>query len=419
MYRNIIYFLVLTLSLTATLLPGSSPAAGADAGSGGVNDPEQLDKPYLILISIDGLGVPALEAVGTPAIDRLAHGGTGVKSLVPVFPTLTFPNHYSIATGLYPAEHGIVGNRFPDRERSDWYVLYDRNAVQDGQWYGGEPVWVRAEKSGMVAAAYFFVGTEADVGSVRPSHYYLYDKATPGRARVDQVLDWLRLPAEQRPHFITLYFEDVDTAGHAFGVRAPQTIAALERVDDYILGLIEGIGDLPIAERVNIVIVSDHGLAEYDRTIRPLVLDEHISLSGMRVVEGGAYAMLYFDESDPVRARRIVEAINAAWDGGNAYTRSEAPAAWRVADDGRYPDVIVQPDIGRAVVTTRQAIDSLDTGDHGWPPEAAAMHGIFIASGPDMPADAGTNVETVLDVCPLMLEILGFPQTRCSDSPGR
>lgn len=270
-------------------------------------------------------------------------------------------------------------------------------------------MWVRAEKSGLVAAAYFFVGTEAAVGGIRPSYYYLYDQETPGTRRVNQVLDWLRLPAERRPHFITLYFEDVDTAGHRFGTRAPETVDATERVDAYVRELLDGIDELPIAERINIVLVSDHGLAEYDRTAQPLVLDDHIDLSGIRLVAGGSYAMLYFDAADPLRAKRIVETINGAWDGGRAYTRAAAPPAWRVADDGRYPDVIVQPDIGRAVVATAEGLDSLDSADHGWAPEAPEMHGIFIASGADVPGDAPRRVEAVVDVLPLLLRILRLP----------
>ncbi len=400
---------VLALSLSAAFVFAASATVRAETGSGGVNDPSQRDKPYLILVSIDGLGLPALERAETPAIDRLAAGGTGAKALVPVFPTLTFPNHFSIATGLYPAEHGIVGNRFPDENRQGWYALYDRNAVQDGRWYAGEPIWVRAEKHGMVAAAYYFVGTEAAVGGIRPSYYFLYDKNTPGLERVGQVLDWLRLPAERRPHVITLYFEDVDTASHSFGVRAPETTAAVERVDAYIGELLAGIESLPVAARVNIVIVSDHGAAEYDRSAPPLVLDHHIDLAGIHVVAGGSYAMLYFDRPDPARAEQIVALLNDSWDGGRAFVRSSAPAAWRVADDNRFADVIVQPDLGHAVVATAAALDALDAGDHGWAPEEPAMHGIFIASGPDVPGYAAQRVDGVVDVLPLMLRILGLP----------
>ena len=218
---------LLTIVVSAMLLIGSF--ARAD-GSGGVNDPRHLDKPYLILISLDGFGAGARHLARTPTLDRMVDEGISAESMQPVFPSMTFPNHYAIATGLHPADHGIVHNRFPSWDRNDWYMLSDRDAVGDGRWYGGEPIWVRAENSGMVSAAFYFVGTEADVGGVRPSHYRLFDADVPGKARVDQALDWLALPENERPHVITLYFEDVDSASHVHGVDSREARAAIRRV---------------------------------------------------------------------------------------------------------------------------------------------------------------------------------------------
>ena len=136
----------------------------------------------------------------TPAMDRIAADGIRADAMQPVFPTLTFPNHYSIATGLYPANHGLIGNRFFSPDRSRFYSLYNRHTVQDGSWYGGEPVWVAAERSGMVTAAYYFVGTEAPVNDIPLSHWRLFDPSVSGSRRVEQVLDWLKMEDGQRPH---------------------------------------------------------------------------------------------------------------------------------------------------------------------------------------------------------------------------
>ena len=164
----------------------------ARSGSGGINAPAQRDKPYLILISIDGFRWDYQALYKTPALDRLAAGGVRAESLQPVFPTLTFPNHYSIATGLYPANHGIVANDFPDPDSGDWYQYQIARIVQQGRWYGGEPIWVAAEKNGMVSAAFFFVGTEADIGGVPPTYWNRFDANVSGGTRVKQVLKYVR-----------------------------------------------------------------------------------------------------------------------------------------------------------------------------------------------------------------------------------
>ena len=157
-------------------------------GSGGVNSPAQQGKPYVILISIDGFRYDLQRLFDTPGMDRISANGVKADAMVPVYPTLTFPNHYSIATGLYPANHGIVDNEFYSRDRQRFYSLRDRRAVQDGSWYGGTPLWVAAEQQGMVSAAYFFVGTEADVQGIRPTYWYPFNGTVPGEDRVTQVL---------------------------------------------------------------------------------------------------------------------------------------------------------------------------------------------------------------------------------------
>ena len=208
----------------------------ARSGSGGINAPAQRDKPYLILISIDGFRWDYQALYKTPALDRLAAGGVRAESLQPVFPTLTFPNHYSIATGLYPANHGIVANDFPDPDSGDWYQYKTARIVQQGRWYGGEPIWVAAEKSGMVAAAFFFVGTEADIGGIKPTYWNRFDANISGSRRVAQVLKWLAMPIETRPHLITLYFEHVDNDSHQYGVGSKESIAEIKRVDRQFRG---------------------------------------------------------------------------------------------------------------------------------------------------------------------------------------
>lgn len=399
--RNPLYIL-LALCLFA-------PVAGIAGGSGGVNAPEHLDKPYLILISIDGLGAGGRARTRTPAMDRLAASGVTAASMQPVWPSLTFPNHYSIATGLYPREHGLVGNNFPSEDRGDWYSLGNRAAVQDGKWYAGEPIWVSAEKAGMVAAAYFFVGTEAPIQGIRPTYSYLFNSQVPALTRVNQALEWLALPDEQRPHLVTLYFEYVDDASHKYGPAASETSVVVSRVDGYIRRLLNGIDALPFRDDVYVIIVSDHGQSAWLAPDEAYVLSEHVDIRDAGVVEGGNYVMLYYDRPDDEHIRSMVETINGTWEHGKAYVRGDTPEHWRIADDGRYADVLIQADDGHAVVTEEERKRWLSGGAHGWPPEAAGMGATFIASGPRLPEGRVLGEISVVDVYPLMLDILGLP----------
>jgi predicted AlkP superfamily pyrophosphatase or phosphodiesterase len=359
-------------------------------------------------VSIDGFGANFLPRYETPVLDGIAADGVVADALVPVYPTLTFPNHYSIATGLYPINHRLVGNRFLSEDRSRSYSLKDRQAVGDGNWYGGQPVWVAAERQGMVSAAYFFVGTEAEIGGVRPTHWNAYNPSVSGEDRVARVLEWLALPEERRPHFVTLYFEHVDEATHRYGVGSPQSLVAISNVEGWLQQLRDGIAALPVAGRVYLLIVSDHGQAGYRRTDSTFVIDEATRLDDVRAIDHGAVTFLYFDEPNVVRANVICELINETWRHGQAVVPGGAPAAWMLRDDALLPDVIAQADPGYSVMSSRSADVGLSAGDHGWTPDFRDMHGIFLATGPRLPAGERIGAISAVDVYPLIMTILGL-----------
>jgi len=386
------------------------------AGSGGVNAPDQRDKPYLILVSIDGFrwDYPGLQV--TPTLERIAANGVQAEEMIPVFPTLTFPNHYSIATGLYPAHHGLIGNRFPNKDRTKFYSLYDPESVQDGSWYRGEPVWVAAEKSGMVTAAYFFVGTEAAIDDVPLTWWNAYDQKIPGQGRVEQVLDWLKLEASRRPHFITLYFEDVDVAAHESGPGSPQAIASIQRVDGYLDQLMSGINELPIADDVYVVVVSDHGQSAVNPDAAPFIISTVADLDGLTVVDHGPVAFIYFPGPDPVRAEKIRDAINGSWEHGRAMLPTGTPANWKVSEAAGFADVIVQADPGFTVYSSLSRAGHSSAGNHGWAPGFRDMHGVFVASGPRLPRGLQIPPIKVIDIYPLLMEMLELPITTDIDS---
>jgi predicted AlkP superfamily pyrophosphatase or phosphodiesterase len=401
-------FALLTLVLIASCQ--SPPPADDDftKGTAGINAASQINKPYLVLVSIDGFRWDYMDRYPTPNLDRIASKGSKAERLLPVFPTLTFPNHYSIATGLYPAHHGLVANDFPDPERHKWYSLKNRDTVEDPGFYGGEPIWVTAETQGMVSASFFWVGTEAAVSGVSPTHWRSYDKNISGQERVEQVLSWMAERQESRPHLYTLYFEDVDDYSHWKGPESKENIEAIKHVDAYIGQLLDGIEELRYSDQVNIIVVSDHGQGSYLEDPQPFILGDYVNLEATSIIEGGSYLFLHLDQDDPERASEIVETINGVWKHGRAYLPTSAPKSWYVDSNPRFPDVILMPEQGFAVLSSAQRSHKLIAGDHGWPPESPEMHGFFIASGPNIKAGVPLGPVNNIDVYPLMLSILGL-----------
>jgi predicted AlkP superfamily pyrophosphatase or phosphodiesterase len=369
------------------------------------NATEHAGKPRVILVSLDGFRWDFLDRFDAPGLRSLGESGARAERLLPAFPTLTFPNHYSIATGLSPGRHGIVGNRFLDRAEGRGYSFRDRTDVEDGTWYGGEPIWVTAEKQGMTTAAYFFVGTEADVAGVRPTRWHRFSLDVPATERVDTALAWLAEPEATRPHLVLLYFERVDAAGHIHGTDAPETAAAVRDVDALIQRLTQGIAELPDGQNTYLVVVSDHGLRDLEPAA-PFVVDHVVDLTGSDYVAGGSFMFLYL--ADPAAAASVRDRVNAAWDHGRAYLPPDLPAAWQAREHPRFGDVILVADPGHRVVPAIRAAQPVDAAGHGWAPEDPAMHGILLMAGPGIPP--GTRLPAVdsVDLYPLLARMLGL-----------
>src|SRR5208282_5871993 len=226
----------------------------------GPNAPAQRAKHYVILVSLDGFRYDYAAEHGAPNLERMAEeGASAPEGMIPSFPSVTFPNHYSIVTGLYPGHHGIVANSFYDPARKQSYASKKLDAVTDGTWYGGVPLWALAEKQGMRSACFFWPTSDAEIAGVRPSYYLHFDATVPDDQRVDQVIAWLKLPAARRPHFITLYYSQVDSAGHDFGPDSQQTADAVHQVDAMMGRLIAGLKALRLP--VDVIVVADHGMA--------------------------------------------------------------------------------------------------------------------------------------------------------------
>lgn len=373
-------------------------------GSGGRNQPEHLGKPYVILVSFDGFRHDYLDRVEAPNFERVIRNGVRADGLIPIFPSKTFPNHYAIATGMYAEKHGLVDNAFWDPVFQAVYALSNRDAVGDGRWYDGEPIWVTAEKQGMVTAAYFFVGTEAPVGGIRPSHYYIYDQSVANETRVDQVIDWLKLPAEERPHLILLYFSDVDSAGHTSGPDSPDVDRAIETVDEALGRLLDGVAELPIADSVHIVLVSDHGMSGLDPE-RAEYMDDFADLDGVRIMGNGPYAVLWTGDDD-ARKERIYQGLKAGLEHAKVYMKDEIPEQFRYRNHRRVGDILVLAEPGWQLTTRKGR--AWTGGTHGYDPATREMHGIFLATGPMIRQGLRIPAFQNIHVYPFIAHILGL-----------
>jgi predicted AlkP superfamily pyrophosphatase or phosphodiesterase len=331
----------------------------------------------VVLIGIDGFHPSYLERPQSRHLRELAETGVRARSLVPVFPTLTFPNFYTMATGLYPEHHGIVSNTMVDAALGR-FTLRDRTAVRDPRWWGGEPIWATAVRQGKRAATFFWPGSDVAIGGVRPTWYKVFDASVPNAVRVTQVLDWLSLPVDRAPSLITVYFGDVDDAGHDFGHDSPQMNAAIARVDSAVGAIMDGVKQRGVEGRVNLVVVSDHGMARVEPG-QLIYLDDAVDPGKVNIVDQGALLSVSPKQGS---ADTIFHAL-ARMPHLEVYRKQEM-ARFHYGDHPRIPDVVAIADEGWLVTTRGPAAirSRLTRGAHGYPPETPSMQAIFLARGP-------------------------------------
>lgn len=395
------------LALAACAAPPADDSAPPDpaAGSGGTNAAAHLDAPYVVLISFDGFRHDYMELHDAPNFRRVAATGMRAERMIPAFPTKTFPTHYSVATGMYAENHGLVGNRYWDPDLEAGYDMGERAVVEDGSWYRGEPIWVTAETQGMVTASYFFVGSEADVAGVRPTHWRRYDGSVPNDVRVDQVLAWLAMAPEERPHVIALYFSDVDGAGHTYGPESDETGEAVGRVDAALGRLLDGIEALPHGHEVYVILTSDHGMLAAPAE-KAEVLDPD-RFPGVRVAETGPYASLFVEEGDSARMVAVRDSISAMLSHGAVYLREDVPEHLHYSADPRIGDLVVIMEPEWTVIPPNW-LPARSTFTHGWDNLVPEMGAILLIRGPGIaPGQEWPAVESV-HVYPFMTHVLGL-----------
>jgi predicted AlkP superfamily pyrophosphatase or phosphodiesterase len=363
----------LLLLLALFLGLGHNPAVRGDGG-----------KPTVILVSFDGWRWDYRTKYSAPNLTRLVARGVSAD-LIPSYPSKTFPNHYTIVTGLYPGHHGIVANTIKDPPTGRRLSMSNSRENQDSMWWGGEPIWVTVQRAGQLSAAMFWPGSEARIDGHRPNIWAPWDDSLPGAARVDRLLAWLDLPIERRPTFLTLYFNEVDGAGHSNGPNSEAVRAAVRRADGHLGRLLTGLERRGLTESTNIVVVSDHGMAETS-TDRVVILDNYISLDDVEIIDINPTLGIF---PKPAREEAVYGALVKAHPRLKVYRRAETPETWHYRDHPRIPPIVGIVDEGwqvlpRATLTDRIARGQTGPrGEHGYDPSTAMwMRGIFVAAGP-------------------------------------
>ncbi|MCB1023848.1 MAG: alkaline phosphatase family protein [Acidobacteria bacterium] len=370
-------------------------------------------KPTVILVSIDGFRADYIDKFKPKNLRKIAKKGVRAKWMTPSFPSKTFPNHYTIATGLLPEHHGIIENNMYDPDLDAVFGLGIREEVQNPRWWGGEPIWVTAEMQGQSAGAFFFPGTETAIKGVRPTFWKDYDGKVPNEERVDTVLSWLDLPVEKRPTIITLYFSDVDDAGHGFSPDSKETKAAVKRVDGSIGKLVKGLKKRKIYDQANLIVVSDHGMAGVPQA-NSIVLDEMFDTTlAKKIFWVGEFIQIFPNEGKEDAIYNSIKSKLPAQ--AKIYRKSEIPARYRFRDNRRIAPLLVLPDEGW-VLTTRARYEKMKTdgkletvrGSHGYDNQLESMRALFIGHGDAFKKGFVSEPFQNIEVYNLMCEILGL-----------
>lgn len=373
----------------------------------------QAVQPYVVLVSFDGFRYDYVQKINPPNFKAFIEKGAQAKALIPSFPSKTFPNHYTIVTGLYPAHHGLVDNRFYDSKKNAMYDMRARQQVVDPDYYGGIPIWQLARQQGVKSASYFWVGSEMSDPERRPDYYYPYDDSKSPEGRVEQALAWLKLPEAERPRLITLYFSSPDHEGHTFGPSAEETRNAVLKADTLLGKLMQGLGkiDLP----VNVILVSDHGMAELTVAPDTFTFVEDIlnpKDPSIKIAVTGTLIQLY--ASSAQKRDSLYSVLKSKEKNFTIYRKEDLPRQWHY-QNSRVGDVVVSVHPGHYIREgswekfLKTAEPGKKFGVHGYDPEKVPdMRGIFYALGPNIKPGITLAEFQNIHIYPLLAKILGL-----------
>ncbi len=369
------------------------------------------DKNYTILISFDGFRWDYPNRGITPTFKMIAENGVSALSLQPSFPSKTFPNHYTIVTGLYPQNHGLISNNMYDPFYDEYFSLGDRSAVENSRWYRGEAIWETARKQGLITASYFWPGSEIDIEYRRPDYFHFYEHKRPYMQRIDGIIEWLKLPYDERPIFITVYFDAADTYGHRFGPNSVEINNTIMSLDSLLNTLIVKLKKINLFDSTNIIVVSDHGMNEISNE-RVINIDEILKGLRYKIVDDGPFMFVF---PDPENKTIIYNTLKENEKNYRVYYKDNLPEHYNLSASHLLPDIVVIADPGWSLVNEKTA-DSYNnksiSGNHGYDNYFTDMHGIFYAMGPSFKKNYKIGTVLNIDIYPLLCKILNIkPKT--------
>ncbi len=339
---------------------------------------QNSEKPYVVILSIDGCRWDYPSMANMPNLAKMAKTGVKAEAIIPAYPTKTFPNHYTMATGLYPDHHGIVQNSFYDPDLDKRFTMGNRMMVQDSLFWEGEPIWVTAGRQGVRAASFFWVGTETDQ-YFKPSRRKYFDDQIPFSTRIDSVVSWLYLPEEMRPQLLMFYFEEPDGTGHNFGPDAPETRSMLEHLDSLVGVVANRVrqAEKELSISINFIVTSDHGMG-YIPPGQTIYLTDYVRNEQLANIAGGNPVWIL--QPAPGQSDSVFGALSNV-PHLKVWHKDRLPAHYHYGTHKRIFDLVVEADAGWGVEIEKRKREP-SPGTHGYDPQNPDMHAIFYATGP-------------------------------------
>ncbi|XP_069167904.1 venom phosphodiesterase-like isoform X2 [Procambarus clarkii] len=375
---------------------------GAAAVAATVEDgcPANYGTHPLILVSMDGFRADYINRGLTPTLVSLGKRGVRAPYMTPSYPSKTFPNHYTIVTGLYPESHGIIDNDFADPVFNAIFSAGNAEPFH-GRWWGGEPIWNTIVRQGKISATYFWPGSDVDIGGQHPTYWFPYDKDVPYPDRVDQVLEWVSLPVEERPAWISLYFNQPDEAGHNFGPDSQVVNDQLVYVDQMLARLLDGLEVLGLASCVNVIVLADHGMVESQVMASVIKLADYVpDIANTATVFTGAFSRIRPTNTSYEVKMAMMEELSCQRKEMRVYPREGLPTRFHFSNNRRIEDIVLDLDPG-FVATISFGLTS--KGHHGYDNYFNDLNALFVASGPDfkteMEAEPFHNIELYNLMC--------------------
>ncbi len=373
-----------------------------------------FDKQYVLLVSFDGFRWDYLNRGITPNLEKIRNEGVYALSLRPAFPTKTFPNHYTLVTGMFPENHGIISNSILNPFSNERYRIGDTVAVRNHIWYKGEAIWETANRNGIKSASFFWVGSEQNLPIKQPTYFYHYDHNLPYIKRIEGVIEWLKLPDDKRPQLITLYFDEPDSKAHRFGTNSKETNEAIAMVDSMVGILIYKLNEIGWDNKINLILVSDHGMTDIDEE-RRINIEEILKDYKCKFDGTGPVMMIDVERN---KVEEVYQVLKKNEKNYRVYKKENIPSYYNFS---KYPfifPIIVIADVGWSLVDnnflSRSTSYSLKA-NHGYEKDHLDMHGIFIAKGPAFRKGYKTGTLWNIDVYPLICKILSIEPNHLID----